>query len=235
MNRLTAIIIAFTLLVLLFIFANKWMEADGNLKRAHDNVKALKGKTEQFKNEKDQWQSKALSAEGNIKTLKLTHEQELEEIADQYEVKVRKLRNVITATTETNISSNVKPDSISRITGVNPDFPATNRIYFHDFNKWYRINGSASPEDVKINLEVYDSINYTTLLKRDGWFKPERLYIEATSYNPHTMVIGTQSINVRDNMPGRFGVGPAFNFGIGPDLKFTYMVGFGVHYSFIRF
>lgn len=232
MNRITVLIVGLLLMFGLFHFANKWMEARGNMERAEKNVKALKSDLEVYKNKKSQWQAKALAANGDINTLRISHQRELDSIEKSFGIKVKNLQNALTTAQQTNIEVDVTPDSVIR---VKTDTIYSDVIFFHDYQKWYKIDGLASFDKVKIDLEVYDSISFATSWKRDKWFHRKTLYTEAISKNPDTKVVFLQSVNVKQSEPGRFSLGPYIGIGVGESLSPSVQVGIGLQYSLFRF
>jgi hypothetical protein len=99
---------------------------------------------------------------------------------------------------------------------------------YHD--KWLAFSGEVNRGHISFDQILgRDSLMIVSYYKREKWYKPKQLYVEATSYNPYTRFEGIQQFKVKEERPKRFSVGPYLGYGFdGPQI------GVGVQYSVIR-
>lgn len=232
MNRITVIIIGLLLLLLSLLLGNKVVRYGSRLDKAQQNIALKDQEIELIKTREGNWKTKALSIEGDLKTLEISHQKELKELEGLFNVKVKHLESALSMDNQTEITIGVKPDSVLI---VKKDTVYLEEIFFHDYNPWYRIQGSTTISEVSIDLLVFDSISVVSYWKREGLFKDKTLQIEAISHNPYTKVTGLDNISVQGGRVGRFSVGPYIGIGISQSLTPSLQVGVGVQYSLLRF
>lgn len=233
MNRLTAIAIYALLIGAIAYLVAEYIQSEQNLDQAQQNQKALQSETNIYKGEAGRWKAKALAAEGNVKTLEVTHSQQIDSLESLYSTKIKNIQASVTTENEFNVETNIKPDSISRLPSIGLNDCPT--IHFRDINKWYQIIGSANCSNVALSLSVYDSINYTVLYRRERFWKAKSLYIESTSFNPYTRVNSLQSFTKKESDPGRFGLSIVTGVGLTSDLRLQPTISAGFSYTIWRF
>lgn len=98
-------------------------------------------------------------------------------------------------------------------------------------DEWSRIDGEIDSIGLRLSYEVRDSLTFVSYYKKQGLFKPKKLFIEGISYNPHTRITGLKNIQVAQPRRKRFGIGPY----IGLDVQGKPSIGIGLQYNIFTF
>jgi hypothetical protein len=103
-------------------------------------------------------------------------------------------------------------------------------------HQWYRIWGKVCDDSLHLNYEVFDSLSLVSGDWNKKWFLGKRLRTtKAFSYNPNVHIKGLTSLEVKEEKPGRLGIGPFAGLALMPGNNWLMpVVGVSVHYSLIR-
>lgn len=108
-------------------------------------------------------------------------------------------------------------------------------VYSGSFtNAYLDLDVTAAPDSIDFKLNHRDNVVFSTKKEPTGLFKPKKYRIFALSTSPYSQVKELASMEFTQK-PKKFGLGFNLSYSVTPDLKMYPTIGFGLHYTPIRF
>ncbi len=251
-NKTNAILLVIIFLLgagLIWIVKNS-LEKSDTIDTVQNNLEAQRSETKFYKDKFGNWRGKALAAEGTIEQIAITHQQEIDSIEKYFDIKIKNLSSSGSIGTQTEIDVSiplepiVQTGNIMPISGGNGENNSNidergnilpNSRPFNLSTKWYNIFGAIYPNDIKLTINVFDSISIVSYWERERFWKPSKLKTEAISYNPYTKVTFVSSMDVDRNRKPKWVVAPVIAYGVGAEFKPQLFIGVGVGYKLFEF
>ena len=182
-----------------------------------------------YKNKYNEEVATRRAVEADLNLLKKTHGQQLDSVADRFNIRIRNLQTALNAAIVSGghqVVEVVTTDTVIQEVKV-----PVNSFKYKD--KWISISGKIYNNNATIDWEYYDEIQFILHYKRQNMFKRKELYVSAVSTNPHARIVGLESMRVT-NTKTRFGIGLMAGYGVS-DTGLSPFIGAGVYYSIINF
>lgn len=222
------------IIVLSIISIRSSYKSSQEIKEITRNNEILNEKVEKWKDESGNWRAKARTATGTIETLRVTHQNRLDSISKEYEIKISDLKSSTSIGTQTEIDVNIPLQVNMAKDSMPPNTPKKIERPFDIKNKWYHINGVVKVNSIDLSINVLDSISFIAFWERDKLFSKKELKVEAKSYNPYTQINFVENIQVSDKINSRFGIVVYVGVGLS-NSSFSPQIGVGIGYTLWQF
>lgn len=217
-------IIAIAVLTVIYVQYQYIRDIDSQLESTESIIAAKNYDVEYWKDEAGNYKARTKAAEIEARHIEEYYGQKFDSVEYMLKlagIKIKQLQSITHVKT-------VTERTIDTVKLVEKD-SLTYSFSFQD--KWLAISGEVNRSHISFDQILgRDSLSIISYYKREKWYKPKTLYVEATSHNPYTKFTGVQQFKIKEEKPKRFGIGPYVGYGFSGT-----QIGIGVQYSVIRF
>lgn len=171
-----------------------------------------------------------LAAEADRETVEQAYAADLQKIRETFQIESKNIRSFVKAQFDARGSGTTIVRDTVFIDSTGVQISERNFVLSDGYLSMagrFRENAGLSYE-----YSYKDSLTIVSHFKKQGLFKPRRLYVDAAFQNQNNKITGLRNIQVSDYKDKRFGIGPY----VGWDLaNWRLAAGVSIHYSLIRF